>query len=116
AARHVLRAGLDASGGLVAWSHRIVSPSIVAKFLPSWLPGFVAHLAGPLKGGVDANAIEGALDLPYAAPHFELTYTQADLGVPVGFWRSVANSHTAFAIQCFVDELAGLAGKDPVDY
>jgi len=116
AARHVLRAGLDASGGLVAWSHRIVSPSIVAKFLPSWLPGFVAHLAGPLKGGVDANAIEGALDLPYAAPNFELTYTQADLGVPVGFWRSVANSHTAFAIQCFVDELAGLAGKDPVDY
>ncbi len=116
AARHVLRAGLDAAGSPVAWSHRIVSPSIIAKFLPSWLPGFVAHLGGPLKGGVDASAIEGALDLPYTAPNFELSYTQADLGVPVGFWRSVANSHTAFAIQCFVDELAALAGKDPVAY
>ncbi len=116
AARHVLRAGIDASGAPLAWSHRIVSPSIVAKFLPSWLPGFIAHLAGPLKGGVDASAIEGALDLPYAAPNFEVTYSQADLGVPVGFWRSVANSHTAFAVQCFVDELAALAGKDPVAY
>ncbi len=116
AARHVFRAGIDAAGRPVAWSHRIVSPSIVAKFLPSWLPGFIAHLAGPLKGGVDNSAIEGALDLPYAAPNFELTYSQADLGVPVGFWRSVANSHTAFAVQCFVDELAALAGKDPVEY
>jgi isoquinoline 1-oxidoreductase subunit beta len=116
AALHVMRAGLDASGGLAAWSHRIVSPSIVAKFLPSWLPAFIAHIAGPLKGGVDGNAIEGALDLPFAPANFELTYSQADLGVPVGFWRSVAHSHTAFAVQCFVDELAALAGKDPVQY
>ncbi len=116
AARHVLRAGIDASGAPVAWSHRVVSPSIVAKFMPSWLPTFATHLAGPLKGGVDASAIEGALDLPYAPPDFELSYSQADLGVPVGFWRSVANSHTAFAVQCFVDELAALAGKDPVAY
>ncbi|HEU5217927.1 MAG TPA: xanthine dehydrogenase family protein molybdopterin-binding subunit, partial [Gemmatimonadales bacterium] len=115
-ARHVLKAGIDAGGAPAAWSHRIVSPSIVAKFLPSWLPGFVTHLAGPLKGGIDASAIEGAAELPYAPADFELTYSQADLGVPVGFWRSVANSHTAFALQCFVDELATLAGKDPVAY
>ncbi|HEV8196193.1 MAG TPA: xanthine dehydrogenase family protein molybdopterin-binding subunit [Gemmatimonadales bacterium] len=116
AARHVLRAGIDASGAPVAWSHRIISPSIVAKYLPGWLPTFATHLAGPLKGGVDASAIEGAVDLPFTVPNFELSYSQADLGVPVGFWRSVANSHTAFALQCFVDELALLAGKDPVAY
>jgi isoquinoline 1-oxidoreductase beta subunit len=93
-----------------------VCPSIIAKFIPGWLPGFVAHLGGPLKGGVDANAIEGAKEIPYAFPHLEVSYSQADLGVPVGFWRSVGNSHTAFAVECFVDELAGLAGKDPVEF
>lgn len=116
AALHALKAGLDGAGAPVAWSHRVVSPSIIAKFLPGWLPGFVAHLGGPLKGGVDANAIEGAAELPYGFPNLEVSYTQADLGVPVGFWRSVAHSHTAFAVECFVDELAALAGKDPVAF
>jgi isoquinoline 1-oxidoreductase beta subunit len=116
AARHVLRAGLDASGAPVAWSHRVISPSIIAQFLPSWLPDFAAHLAGPLKGGVDANAIEGAAEVPYGVPNLEVSYTQADLGIPVGFWRSVAHSHTAFAVECFIDELAELAGKDPVEF
>jgi CO/xanthine dehydrogenase Mo-binding subunit len=116
AARHQLRAGLDAEGRLQAWSHQVVSPSIIAKFLPGWIPGFVAHLGGPLKGGVDANAIEGAAELPYAIPNLEISFTQADIGVPVGFWRSVAHSHTAFAVECFIDELAGLAGKDSVQY
>jgi len=113
AARHELQGGLAADGGALAWTHRIVCPSIIAKFIPGWLPGFVAHLGGPLKGGVDANAIEGAKEIPYAFPHLEVSYSQADLGVPVGFWRSVGNSHTAFAVECFVDELAGLAGKGP---
>ena len=116
AARHLLRAGLGADGSVTGWYHHIVCPSIIAKFLPGWLPCFVAHLAGPLKGGVDANAIEGAPDLPYAIPNIEVRYTQADLGVPVGFWRSVGHSHTAFAIEVFIDELAAAAGKDPVEF
>ena len=114
AARHQLRAGLAADGAPVGWSHHVISPSIIAKFLPGWLPDFVAHLGGPLKGGVDGNAIEGAAENPYAFPNLEVRYTQADLGIPVGFWRSVAHSHTAFAVECFVDELAELAGSDPV--
>ena len=114
AARHQLRAGLAADGSPVGWSHHVISPSIIAKFLPGWLPDFVAHLGGPLKGGVDGNAIEGAAGNPYAFPNLEVRYTQADLGIPVGFWRSVAHSHTAFAVECFVDELAELAGSDPV--
>jgi isoquinoline 1-oxidoreductase subunit beta len=116
AARHELRGGVSADGGALAWSHRIVCPSIISKFIPGWVPGFVLHLGGPLKGGVDANAIEGAKEVPYDFPHLEVSYSQADLGVPVGFWRSVSNSHTAFAVECFVDELAGLAGKDPVEF
>jgi isoquinoline 1-oxidoreductase beta subunit len=116
AARHELRGGLAADGTALAWTHRIVCPSIIAKFIPGWVPGFLLHLAGPLKGGVDANAIEGAQEIPYAFPHLEVSFSQADLGVPVGFWRSVGNSHTAFAVECFVDEMAGLAGKDPVEF
>jgi isoquinoline 1-oxidoreductase beta subunit len=114
--RHVLRGTIAADGAPLVWTHRVVCPSIIAKFLPAWLPDFVAHLGGPLKGGVDANAIEGAAEIPYAFPNLEVSYTQADLGVPVGFWRSVGNSHTAFAVECFVDELAVLAGKDPVEF
>ena len=114
--RHVLHGGIAADGAPMVWTHRVVCPSIIAKFLPAWLPSFVAHLGGPLKGGVDANAIEGAAEIPYAFPHLEVSYSQADLGVPVGFWRSVGNSHTAFAVECFVDELAALAGKDPVEF
>jgi len=116
AARHLLRGGLGAAGLPELWSHLVVCPSIIAKFLPRWLPGFATRLAGPLKGGVDANAIEGAPDLPYAIPNLEVRYQRADLGVPVGFWRSVGHSHTAFAVECFLDELAGLAGKDPVEF
>ncbi|HTL05946.1 MAG TPA: xanthine dehydrogenase family protein molybdopterin-binding subunit [Gemmatimonadales bacterium] len=116
AARHLLRGGLGAAGLPELWSHLVVCPSIIAKFLPRWLPGFATRLAGPLKGGVDANAIEGAPDLPYAIPNLEVRYQRADLGVPVGFWRSVGHSHTTFAVECFLDELAGLAGKDPVEF
>jgi isoquinoline 1-oxidoreductase beta subunit len=116
AARHVLRAALGADGTPVSWSHRIVAQSIVAKFLPGWIPDFVTHLGGPLKGGIDPSATEGATELPYAVPNIEVTYSQAELGVPVGFWRSVGHSHTAYAVECFVDELAALAGQDPVAY
>jgi isoquinoline 1-oxidoreductase beta subunit len=116
AARHLLRGGLGNDGMPIVWSHRIACPSIIAKFMPRWLPRFATHLAGPLKGGVDANAIEGAAEIPYAIPNLEIRYAQADLGVPVGFWRSVGNSHTAFAVECFLDELAALAGKDPVEF
>jgi len=116
AARHVLRAALGPDGTPLAWSHRIVAQSIVAKFLPGWIPDFITHLGGPLKGGIDPSATEGATELPYAVPNLEVTYSQAELGVPVGFWRSVGHSHTAYAVECFVDELAALAGQDPVAY
>jgi isoquinoline 1-oxidoreductase beta subunit len=116
AVRHQLRAAIDADGTPIGWSHHIIAPSILSKFVPGWLPGFVTRLAGPLKGGIDPTAVEGAVEVPYAFPNLEVRYTPVDLGVPVGFWRSVAHSHTAFAIECAIDELAGLAGRDPVEF
>ena len=116
AARHALRAGLDSDGAPVFWAHHVVTPSIIAKFIPGWVPRFATRLAGPLKGGVDTSAVEGAADLPYAFPNLEVRYTRADLGVPVGFWRSVGHSHNAFAVECFLDEVAAMARRDPVDF
>jgi isoquinoline 1-oxidoreductase beta subunit len=113
---HRMRAGLREDGTPVAWSHRVVCPSIVAKFLPDWLPDFATRIAGPLKGGVDQGAVEGAAQLPYAIPHLEISYSRADLGVPVGFWRSVGHSQNGFVVESFIDELAALAGQDPVAY
>ncbi len=113
---HALRAALGSDGLPVAWAHHVVAPSIISRFIPGYVPQFVAHLGGPLKGGIDETAVEGARDLPYGIPDLEVRYTQADLGVPVGFWRAVGHTHTAFAVECFVDELAAAAGRDPVAY
>ena len=113
---HRMRAGLREDGTPVAWSHRVVCPSIVAKFFPGWLPEFATRIAGPLKGGVDRGAVEGAVQIPYAIPNLEISYSRADLGVPVGFWRSVGHSQNGFVVESFIDELAALAGQDPVAY
>ncbi len=116
AARHRLRGGLGADGRPVAWTHDIASPSLLKRFLPGFIPGFVANRVGLLVNGADPTTIEGADDLPYAIGARELRCIAVDLPVPVGFWRSVGHSHTAFAVESFIDELAHLAGVDPYRY
>jgi isoquinoline 1-oxidoreductase beta subunit len=115
-ALHRLKGAVDDSGRLLAWQHQIVAPSISRKFVPRAVPDMVVKLAGPLKGGVDQSTIEGAADTPYRIPNLRVTSLMANLGVPVGYWRSVGHSHTAFAVECFVDELARRAGADPVEF
>ena len=51
-----------------------------------------------------------------AIPNVAVESHQAEINVPVQWWRSVGHSHTAFAVECFVDELAGLAQKDPYQF
>src|SRR5437879_3168848 len=94
-------AGLDASGTPLAWTHRIVAPPILLKF-------------GPLDKGIDRTLIDGAANLPYAIPNLLVDQVAADLlPVPLGFWRSVGISQNAFVTECFFDEVATAAGKDP---
>jgi isoquinoline 1-oxidoreductase subunit beta len=95
--------GIDASGRPVAWTHHIVAPSIL-------LPKF-----GPLRDGVDGTSVDGAKDLPYAIPNVSVTQVVADIPVPLGFWRSVGASQNTFVTECFFDELAVLAGRDPYE-
>lgn len=100
-----LHAALDDEGRPLAWTHRIVSSSIMARSLPQMV-----------KNGLDPSSVEGAAELPYAIPNLSVDYVREETGIPVGFWRSVGNSHTAFVVESFLDELAAAAKQDPVAY
>ena len=105
AAMYRLKAGLDASGNPTGWYTRIAMPSIVSTLL---------HL--PLKNGIDPPAVEGFAEFPYGIENVRMEYAQRDTHVPVGFWRTVGWSQNPIARECFMDELAHAAGKDPYEY
>jgi isoquinoline 1-oxidoreductase beta subunit len=104
---HRLRAGLDAEGRPVAWQHRIVGQSIVAG--TAFEPMLVVD-------EVDQTSVEGAANLPYAIPNLSTDLHSPSMGVPVQWWRAVGSTHTAFAVECMIDELAAAAGQDPVAF
>ncbi|MFC0398728.1 xanthine dehydrogenase family protein molybdopterin-binding subunit [Paraburkholderia rhizosphaerae] len=100
---HKLEAGLTRDGHLVGWRHQIVGQSIMAG----------TPFAGMIKNGVDPTSVEGAANIAYAIPNISVELTTAQTGVPVLWWRVVGSSHTAFAVEAFIDEAAHAAGKDP---
>jgi isoquinoline 1-oxidoreductase beta subunit len=59
---------------------------------------------------------EGAADHPYEIANVYADIQASTVGVPVQWWRSVGHTHTGFAVEMFIDELATLAGKDPVEF
>jgi len=103
---HKMSAGLDKAGKPLAWQHRIVGQSIMAG----------SAFAGMIKDGVDPTSVEGASNMPYAVPNLTVDLITTELPVPVQWWRSVGSTHTAFAVETFIDRLARAAGEDPVDY
>ena len=108
-ALHRVRAALGSDGLPAAWDHAIVSQSVlVGTPFEAMIP----------KSGIDPSSVEGAADSPYleAIPNHRVQLHDYRAPVPVLWWRSVGHSHTAFAMECMVDELARAAGSDPVDY
>lgn len=105
---HRLEGVLDGQGAPLGWRQRIVTQSILGG----------SPFAAMMKDGIDPTAVEGAADSPYvtAIPHHRVELHVADPGVPVLWWRSVGNSHTAYAVESFVDELAHAAGRDPLEF
>src|SRR5258708_109348 len=99
-------AGLDANGEPVAWTHTIVGQSIAQGTL------FESFL---IKNGVDDASVEGAADLLYGIPNLQVDLHSPKIGVPVQWWRSVRHSHTGFAVEPFLDEVAPDGGKDPYE-
>src|SRR5262249_21328336 len=68
------------------------------------------------KDGKDPTSFEGAADHPYAVPNVFVDVHYPKIGIPIQWWRSVGHTHTGFAVEMFVDELAHAAGKDPVEF
>lgn len=102
---HTVKVTLDKDGYPASWRHRIVTQSIM-KGSPMGVPE------------LDETAVEGAKGSPYlkATPIVDGQLIQPDIGVPVLWWRSVGATHTAFAMEHTIDQLAKKAGKDPVEY
>lgn len=111
---HRIRAGVDAQGEIIAWSHKVVSGSILKEIDPK-----------AIINGVDFMSLWGLADFPdsphnnrimYNPPHMYIEFLISDLPIPVFPWRSVQNGANAFVIEGFVDELAHLAGIDPLEF
>ncbi len=103
------KARVTKDGALNAVDARIAAPSITKSALDRTLPG--AFMPFP-----DRLISEGAFDQPYGIENFRVQGVPVECEVPLGFWRSVGNSHNAFFQECFIDEVAHAAGQDPVAF
>jgi isoquinoline 1-oxidoreductase beta subunit len=104
---HRVRAGADAAGHLTAVHHEMVAEPTS--------PNMPYVRDALFTGGVDLMTVTGAADGSYGFPNFRLASTNFESGVPIMVWRSVGNSHTEFARESAIDELATATGRDPVD-
>jgi isoquinoline 1-oxidoreductase beta subunit len=100
---HKLEAALSAKNELVGWRHVIVGQSIMAG----------GPFAVMIKNGVDPTSVEGAATIAYRIPNIDVELSTTKNPVPVLWWRVVGSSHTTFAVETFIDEVAHAAGKDP---
>jgi isoquinoline 1-oxidoreductase beta subunit len=104
---HKLEAGLGAKGEIQGWRHVIVGQSIIAG----------TPFAGALiKNGIDGTSVEGAANLAYDIANVSVDLATTKVGVPVLWWRVVGSSHTTFAVETFMDELAHAAGEDSFEF
>ncbi len=110
---HRIKAGLDERNRLVAWDHKVSSSSLMK------------YMGGPPKDGIDGYCLWGLWDKPkssakanmtYGFPNFSVNLVLNDLPIPVAPFRSVQNAVNAFATESFVDEMAHIAEKDPLNF
>ena len=99
-----MKAGLDAQGNVVAMKTTIACPSILALLRPEGI-----------KDGIDFTAVRTFADAPYTIPNQQVDYAMRNPHVPVGFWRA-PGLQNSFYRECFIDEVAHAAGKDPLEF
>ncbi len=99
-----VQAGLNSSGNIVGWSATNVSPSILGQH------GYPVGATG------DSQSTEGLTGLPYTRGASSMQWISHPSPIPAGFWRSVGMSVNTFAAESAIDELAALAGQDPLQY
>ncbi|MBP7065974.1 molybdopterin cofactor-binding domain-containing protein [Ferrovibrio sp.] len=105
ASLHRVRVGLDAEGNLSSWKQTIACPSIMRRVFPP------SRFLGP-----DETAFEGAHEPAYGIADHHFAWLPVETPVPVGFWRSVGHSHTAFVKETMIDQAARAAKLDPLQY
>lgn len=101
----LLQAGLDVLGKPNAMLHKVIAPSLQAS-----------DNADFAWNQLDDWMTEGIGKQPYEIPHLLVKYVPAPFHIPIVAWRSVTSSTVAFAHECFLDEMAVKAGKDPMHY
>lgn len=101
-------ASLDANGDVVEYKNKLASGAITHQVLE--------RTFGLMGAGPDKTTAEGAFDMPYEFAHQHIAHVTVPTPVPLGYWRSVGHSHNAFFKECFIDEMAHAAGKDPVEF
>jgi len=99
-----MKAGLDAQGNCVAFEARIACPSILALLRPE-----------AIQKGIDFSAVRTLNDMPYTIANQQVDYAMRNGHVPVGFWRAPGLQNAVYR-ECFIDEVAQAAGKDPLEY
>ena len=101
-------AGLDANGAITGWTHRTTASSVMARWAP----------AGMKEGGkLDPDTVEAATETPYDFENQLNEYVRSETpGVITAWWRGVGPTHNVFVVESFVDEMAALAGVDPVEF
>jgi len=97
------RAGFDLEKNLIAYSNHSVTHSIAAD-------------QGKGGGNIDGSAASGLVDMPYEIAHKKITHTAKNTHLTSWWWRSVARSQDAYAMECFVDEMATSSGMDPIAF
>lgn len=103
--RNRVSAAMKDDGTLSAWKFEICGPSVTSR----WAPAAVATQ-------VDPFVIEAATNFPYDSDNVRVTFLQHEIGIDVGYWRSVSHATNCFAAECFFDELAAAAKQDPIEY
>lgn len=103
------RAVLGDDGRPLAWENHVAAPSLGLDTMARLMPSMAMDMP-------DKNHVEGAFELPYAIPNLRVRQHRVKTPVPVGSWRSVGHSYNAFFTECFLDELAAAARRDPLEY
>ncbi|TPG13579.1 molybdopterin cofactor-binding domain-containing protein [Sphingomonas oligophenolica] len=109
-----MAARIAPNGRILGWSAKIAAPSTGIDLASRVMPGALTSAASiGLRG--DRYAVAGATP-PYRLPAFAIDHHPADIGVPTGHLRGGAHGYTAFFTECFLDELAHVAGNEPLSY
>lgn len=101
------RGAVGTDGMPVAIEARIAAQSVMNSFFSRAMPDMPGM-------GPDATVSEGSHNQPYNIANYRVEGVEADLNIPVGFWRSVGNSFNGFVHETFLDELAAAGKVDPV--